>query len=84
MADLERPTGSFTSNVGGRLKVSIEGRAELDWLDIRSEGSRELSSTFKLDIGGDGALCGRVTLCSFSVVNGSLKDRCSASDEGNR
>src|SRR4051794_3807692 len=55
-ADLERPTGSLISNPDGRRKVSIDGRAELERLEIRSDDRRGLASGFRLDIGGDGAL----------------------------
>lgn len=82
MADLDRPTGSIVSRPDGRLKVSMEGRAELERLDNRSEDSRGLASGLKLVDDGDGALR-PATFCSSSV-QGWLEGRRSCSGGGKR
>lgn len=53
-ADLERPSGFPTSNVDGRLKFSMEGRAELAYAGKRSDGWGGLPG-FAFNTGGEGA-----------------------------
>jgi hypothetical protein len=60
----------------------MEGRAELEWVDNRSEDSRGLASGLKLPDGGDGALYPEA-FCSSSV-QGWLEGLRSCSEGGKR